>query len=198
MLRRAGFWGGAVLLGALIGALVTMWSLPALASLGQVQIGAWRHNPAAGAAAADPYTRALVARSGLLALNSHETIYFSIAEDDRGEPLEEACVYELTGGDLPARWWSVTIYAPDDYLPRNDDHAFSMDATRISAAAGAAWTTRISQVKGDAVNWISSHGARNGYILTLRLYQPQQEAREHPASIALPHLARISCPGDPT
>lgn len=195
MLRRAMFWGGAVMAGALAGVLATWALLPQLAQAGQQQIGAWRFNPLAGSHAADPYTRALVARTGLLALSARETIYFSIAEDDRGAPLSESCVYELSGGDLPARWWSVTIYAADNYLPRGQEHAFSIDATRIQAPPGATWSARVSQVRGSAVNWISSQGAQRGYSLTLRLYQPHQNAREHPDMIALPYLQRLSCPG---
>lgn len=192
MLRRIAYWGGAIVLGALVGAFVTLWSIGAVSALAQQSFGAWRYNPLAGSQVADPYTRAAIARTGLLALSARETIYFNLAEDDHGEPLDESCVYELAGGPLPARWWSVTIYAPDDYLPQNSDHAFSVDATRLGDGD---WIARVAPVRGAADDWISSRAAQRGFVLMLRLYQPRQDAREQPSTIALPELRRISCPG---
>lgn len=192
MLGRIGFWAGAIVLGALLGAFATWWSIGAMGALAQQSFGPWRSNALAGSQAADPYTRAAIARTGLLALSARETTYFNLATDDRGEALDESCVYELAGGPMPARWWSVTIYAPDDYLPQNNDHAFSIDGTRVGDGD---WVARVAPVRGDADNWISSRAAQRGFVLMLRLYQPAQEAREHPSTIRLPELRRISCPG---
>jgi len=195
MARRILFWGAAVLIGALIGAGSAWWTINRAGGwFDQSYGGGWRGNALAGSQAADPYTRAIVARSGLLALSARETIYFTLAQDAEGRPLDEACVYELSGGALPARWWSVTLYAPDKYLPQNNDRAFSIDATRAQPGADGRWRARISAGRGDAANWISSRAAHRGYSLTLRLYQPRQEAREHPDTIAFPELTALSCP----
>lgn len=198
MLRRiAGpiaFWGAAIGTGALIGALLTWRTLGAFGDIALERYGQWRHNPHAGSSAADPYTRAAIARTGLLALSARESVYFTLAEDERGARLDEACVYELRGGALPARWWSITLYAPDGYLPRNSDHAFSVDATRLGEGD---WAARVGPVRGDAAHWISSRAAQRGFVLTLRLYQPQQSARESPGALPLPQLRRLSCPGEP-
>ncbi len=164
------------------------------AALQQRSFQGWSYNALAGAEAADPYTRAMIARAGLLALRAEETIYFTLSADEDGRPLREGCVYELRGGPLPARWWSVTIYAPDHYLPRNNDHAFSIDATRAVRDGAGGWRARLSATRGDAVTWISTREARNGFTLTLRLYQPMQEAREAPARISFPRLSTLSCP----
>jgi hypothetical protein len=109
-------------------------------TLGSETYGGWVGSKLAGSAAADPFTRALIAKGGLLALNRSETIYFTLTKDEHGRPLTQNCAYQLKGGAFPARWWSVTIYAADDFLPQNHDHAQSIDQTRAERDAGGGWT----------------------------------------------------------
>ena len=65
------------------------------AGIGSQTVQGWTGNHLTGAKAADPYTRAIVAKTGLLALTQTETIYFSRYTDDQGRPLSEACVYKI-------------------------------------------------------------------------------------------------------
>ena len=85
----------------------------------------------AGSVDADPWTRARIALTGLLALTRDQAIYFTTQTDDSGARLREECRYRVTGGAMPARWWSVTVYADDDFLPQNEDDALSFDATEV-------------------------------------------------------------------
>ena len=164
--------------------------------LGSQTVMGWTGNHLTGAKAADPYTRALVAKRGLLALNQAETIYFSMTKDDQGQALKASCVYSLEGGRLPARWWSVTIYDSQDFLPVNGDDAQSVDATRtvidaVDAVAGR-WSARVAPDRGNAKNWISSKNAEE-FSLTLRLYNPESKAQSDFASIPFPTLKMVSC-----
>ena len=189
MLGRILAWTAALVAGALIG-VATGW---AALSLGQSSFmdnyGAWRFSRAAGSTAADPYTRAIIAREGLLALSNREALYYSLYEDEQGRPLSESCVYELDGLPLAARWWSVTLYADDNFLARNTDNAHSADATRLGN--DGPWRVRIAPVRGDAVHWISSREARRGFLLMLRVYNPQRDFRA--SAGALPRLTALSC-----
>jgi hypothetical protein len=181
-------WSGAILAGLALGS-ASAWAALALgASLLSEHYGAWAHRPAAGAVAADPYTRAIVASEGLLALTAREALYFTLERDGQGRPLDESCSYTLTGGDVAARWWSVTLYAGDDYLAQNSDNAHSIDATGL---AGGAWSARVSPTSGDAANWLSSRGAGRGFSLSLRVYQPRDDFRPSPET--LPVLTTSSC-----
>jgi len=195
MLRHILGWAAAVLIGAVLG-LGSAW---AALGIGQTNFmesyGAWTHSRAAGSAAAGPYTRAIIAREGLLALSAREALYFTLAEDEIGRPLDESCIYELSGRDPAARWWSVTLYADDNFLAQNSDHAHSIDASEVRPGPSGVWRARISPVKGDAVYWISSRAARRGFSLTLRVYNPQREFR--PSTGALPRLTTVSCAGAP-
>lgn len=192
MARRIALWAGAMLVGVLLGAGSALWALNSGGGFFQERYGAWTLDPLIGAQAGDPYGRALAARTEPLALRAREEIVFTRDRDDTGAKLDEACIYELSGVDAPARWWSVTIYTRNGFLPRNDDHAFTMDATR--AGERDAWSARLSAVRGDAIHWISTRAAHRDFILVMRLYQPRQEYREHPESIPFPSLTARSCP----
>jgi len=193
MMRRVLAWAGAILIGLSLGA-ASAW---AVLDFGRASFsesyGGWTHSHAAGSAAAGPYTRAIIAREGLLALSAREALYFTIGVDDQGRPLQEACVYELTGRELDARWWSVTLYAGDSFLARNGDHAASIDASRTRAGADGVWRARVAPVRGDALHWISSRAAGRDFTLTLRVYNPMREFR--PSAEMLPVLRVISCAG---
>lgn len=192
MLRRILAWIAAVIAGVVLG-LGSAWA--ALTFGGATfteQYGRWHFSRAAGSTAADPYTRAIIARAGLLALSAREAVYFSLYEDEQGRPLSESCVYELNGRPLDARWWSVTLYAEDNYLAQNNDSAHSIDATRVGN--DEPWAARISPVRGDAQHWLSSREARRGFVIMLRVYNPQRDFR--PSEEALPVLTTVSCAGD--
>jgi len=190
MLRQVMAWVTTVLIGVGLG-VASLWLVFAFAGASfSEHYGAWSLNRAAGSEAAGPYTRAIIARTGLLALSAREAIYFNLDRDEHGRALNEACVYELSGAPLEARWWSVTLYANDNFLARNNDHAHSVDASRIGPGA---WRARIAPVQGDAPFWISSRGARRGFSLTLRVYNPFDDFT--PSAEVLPTLATISCAG---
>ena len=83
----------------------------------RVSIGPWTTSLSIGEATSDPWTRARIARSGLLALPRSEAVYFSAASDSDGEALRSTRSYRVTGR-LPddVGLWSVTAYGADDYL----------------------------------------------------------------------------------
>ncbi|MDZ4692173.1 DUF1214 domain-containing protein [Terricaulis sp.] len=189
MLRQVLTWAAATLIGAFLG-VASAWAALEFGRAGFTEkFGAWTHSSAAGAAGAGPYTRAIVARDGLLALSAREALYFTLSEDENGRPLDESCIYELSGPPLAARWWSVTLYARDNFLVQNNDHAGSIDASRLGLST--AWSVRIAPVRGNTPHWLSSRSAGRDFSLTLRVYNPQREFRLSAES--LPTLTTVSC-----
>jgi hypothetical protein len=191
---------GLILLGAVLGAGSALSMLNQGMNMGKETVQGWVGSHVSGDRSADPYTRALVARAGLLALTQSETLYFNRTTDETGQPLRADCTYRLEGGPQPARWWSVTIYAADNYLPINGDDAQSADATRVAALAKPGdmgrWSVDVSPKKADAIHWISSKNAGN-YALTIRLYNPEDGARKDFKTIAFPTIKTVSCPRTP-
>ncbi len=188
----AGVAGAALGLGSALW-MAGLWSAGRNMAFGDVDVGGWRSDFAIGSKAADPYTRARVARHGLLALAKTEAVYFTRSVDDSGEPLREACRYRIGGDAMPAAWWSVTLYNSDSMLPDNTDNALSIDAEQ---AGPGAWSAVIAAQRPDGETaWISSRGAR-AFDLTLRLYMPEASLLADPnAALAAPRIERLSCEG---
>lgn len=159
---------------------------------GTIDIEGWKADFSAGSDAADPYTRARIARHGLLALARSEAVYFTRNTDDQGERLREQCRYRLSGGTMPAQWWSVTLYDSRSRLPMNDDGALSIDASR---AGEQEWSATIApQAPGEGL-WLSSRKG-GAFDLTLRLYVPDARLVEDPAgSLIPPRIERLDCAG---
>lgn len=172
-------------------AALALWLMP---GVGVERVGPWASNPLTGARSADPYTRAFVARVGILALNRSETIYFDARSDSEGRRLDARCRYRLSGGPLPARWWSATVYAEDDFLPRNDDRALSVDADSVTTGPDGRWSATLAPERPSGGDWISTRRA-GAFAVTLRLYLPEPEAAEDPTGLALPAIERLSCDG---
>lgn len=198
MIRRLLPYLIAVAAGCALGGGSALWMaglLPGANTLafGDVDVAGWRSDFAIGSEAADPYTRARVARHGLLALARTEAVYFTRNTDGEGRPLSEACTYRLSGGAMPAAWWSVTLYDAASMLPGNTDAALSIDASR---AGTGAWKALISADRpaGEGL-WISSRKAGN-FDLTLRLYVPASAVIEAPErSLIPPRIERLACAG---
>lgn len=161
---------------------------------GQVANGPWRTSLVTGSPDADLYTRARVAVGGLLALAPEETLYWNADVDDEGARLDARCDYRVEGGELPARWWSLTAYGADHFLIPNDAGRYSFSQTTLAREPGGPWVLRVSTAP-QAGNWLPSGraGAAGPFALTLRLYNPEPALREHPARAALPRIAREAC-----
>ncbi|MEN9718983.1 MAG: hypothetical protein RIQ99_1861, partial [Pseudomonadota bacterium] len=130
--RKASRWPMVLTLtaGLLVGAGSGWWAMAHAGARGYEHNG-WVGSTVAGSVDADPWTRAQVAVRGLLALTKSQAIYLTTHVDETGAPLREGCRYRVSGGAMPARWWSVTVYADDNYLPLNADDALSFDATEV-------------------------------------------------------------------
>jgi hypothetical protein len=186
----AGLAGSLLGLGSAL-TMAGLWPGGTTLAFGDVDVGGWRGDFATGSDAADPYTRARVARHGLLALAKSEAVYLTRTTDEAGQPLREDCTYRLSGGAMPAGWWSVTLYDAKSMLPLNTDNALSIDASRAGAGP---WEAVIAPVQpAGATHWISSRNAGN-FDLTLRLYMPDAALLEAAArTLSAPRIERLSC-----
>jgi hypothetical protein len=197
-MRRVLAYGLAVIAGVILGVgsalyMAGLWPEGRNMAFGDVDVGGWRSDFAVGSKAADPYTRARVARHGLLALAKSEAVYLTRATDETGERLREACTYRLSGGTMPAEWWSVTLYDGQSMLPANTDGALSVNAQGFPKGAWQAVIASTRPANGGA--WISSKGAGD-FDLTLRLYIPEPALLAKPnAALTPPRIERLSCGG---
>jgi hypothetical protein len=157
---------------------------------GGVIDGPWRTNLLIGSSGGGMRTRASVAVHGLLALNRSETIYYSTDRDSGGNRLNGHCTYLVAGRDPPARWWSITAYAADDYLISNAAKRYSISKNSVARNAAGQFTAMLSR-KPFRRDWIALDG--KPFSLTLRLYNPAASVAADPAHVALPSIKKVSC-----
>ena len=184
-----------VSLAMLVGIAFGTWSAKAMLreqlDTAAVHNGPWRTLLTTGAVDSGIYERAAIAVGGLLALSKEETLYYTAFEDSDGQQLREQCDYHVVGRDPDARWWSLTAYAADNYLPQNDDNALSIAKTTVERDLNGQFEILVSANRKPK-NWISSRAAAN-YSLTLRLYNPGSSVYDAPQSVALPFIQQGDC-----
>lgn len=191
----------AVIFGANFGALTALWFGGMISGgprIGNaIDVDNWQSDWSIGSETANPYVRALVARNGLLGMRKEEAVYFLRTVDEEGTPLSEACTYRVSGGAIPAGWWSITLYDSESRLPMNEDAHLSFDKTQaeqLNDSADPAWAFQVSAAAPtDDAAWVSSK-AGGSFDLTLRLYQPDKALLDDPAAaLTPPSIERLSC-----
>ena len=180
--------------GLVIGAVLAVFLVFGPAEFGGIKVGPWRTNVHIGSPDAPDIVRSIIARRGLLAMSREETVYFSADTDSGGDALDETCLYEVIFREAVAtRWWSLTLYAEDDFLAINGSgmHSISVDTARADSAGNLVVT-----IGGDTgLNPISSENA-GAFNLTLRLYNPDPSIVDDPGTAVLPSIDRLGCEGE--
>ncbi|TGD94827.1 DUF1214 domain-containing protein [Methylobacterium nonmethylotrophicum] len=111
-LRRAGTVGlvlYALVLGAGLGLASANWATRGRYPFGGVALNAWTAWPRIGSREADPYVRAIHARTGEIPLALGEGLLLTALTDDAGHRLDPSCRYRIAGATPPARAWTLTV-----------------------------------------------------------------------------------------
>lgn len=190
--RRFWYVLSVMLVGGVLGIGSALMAVKTVSSVESVQNGPWQTSPRDGAADANRWLRTAVALSGLFAQRREETVYYTAFHDSDGERLREGCTYFLTGRPLPARWWSITLYARDHFLIPNSHDRWSVNMEQAGADAQGQIQIQIGGPEsGDA--WIPSDGGGDGLSLSLRLYDPDSQVYEALESTPLFSIDRADC-----
>ena len=177
--------------GVIVGVGAATWTVQAGALGSGSAIGPWTSGSDFGTADAGMKTRAVVARRGLLALPAREARYYNAAVDDDGATLDAHCTYRITGGALPAKWWSLTMYDTAGYLVRNPANVYSIGNVALSPAEQDRWTIMVAPDR-QATHWLPTGGSGD-FNLTLRVYLPADRGRGDPPRAILPSITKESC-----
>jgi hypothetical protein len=184
-------WIGLVLLGAVLGTGSALLAVRHVGGLGEVRNGPWATPLDGGGVGRGMYQRAAVAVAATLALSRQEAIYFRAAVDSQGAALTGNCAYTVHGPDLPARWWSVTLYGSDHYLIANPQRRYSYASANIARAPDGSFSIAVGPETRPG-NWLNTVKTPD-IVLLIRLYQPASDAAANPASIKLPAIDRGAC-----
>jgi hypothetical protein len=180
-----------VLIALVIGVGSAVWVIDSFAKVQTIKDGAWTTHPLVGSVQANMYLRATIARIALFALSRTEALYYNAFTDEEGEPLRPECDYIIEGGDLPARWWSITAYDKDHFLIPNALNRYSYNMKNLRWDEQGRYKIYLSQTPKD-LNWLPA--AQQGTIsITLRAYNPAQALAENMGSAELPRIMKVRC-----
>ncbi len=158
---------------------------------GMVEIGPWQTGKSFGTVDASALTRAKVALSGLLALPAKEAMYFTATRDSEGRALNGRCTYDVRGGKLDGRWWSITLYEGEGWLVKNAAKRWSIPASAVITDAQGRWSFTVSP-NAQTGSWLPT-GSVDAFDLTLRLYHPAADIIKNPEKAQLPIIDRKGC-----
>jgi hypothetical protein len=158
---------------------------------GEVVVGPWEAWPSAGGPDADPYSVALLARTGEVPLGAGEGLAFTATRDSNGEALSGRCDYTIEGQTPPARLWTLTAYDSEGRLMDNAARRAGFTSREILRRPDGAMQIALSpSVKpGD---WLPVARAAN-LSLVLRLYDTPLTTATEFTGIDMPSIRRESC-----
>ncbi|KMO43672.1 hypothetical protein VQ03_07300 [Methylobacterium tarhaniae] len=210
-LRRVGTVGlvlYALALGAVLGLASANWATRGRYPFGGVVLNAWTAWPKIGSRDADPYVRAIHARTGEIPLALGEGLLLTALTDDAGRRLDPSCRYRVAGATPPARAWTLSVER------RGHAKHTAKDAASPAPQAGSApppprtgFTStevlrdrdgRFSVIVSPAVrpgNWLPMPEGDGSIRLVLRLYDtPVAASTGVLEREGVPSITREDCP----
>lgn len=158
---------------------------------GALNIGAWKAWPRSGTSEADPYARAVFARSGELPIGISEGVAFVAVTDDQGRAIDGRCITRISGKLLPARFWTLTIYDGRGRLIENPAARYGFTSTEVVFGAEGDVEIWLAP-RAHGGNWLPT-GENERIVAVIRLYDtPTGVARTEAAQ--MPKVIREKCP----
>ncbi|WP_430911479.1 DUF1214 domain-containing protein [Methylobacterium sp. sgz302541] len=184
----------ALALGAGLGLGSADWATRGGYPFGGVPVGSWTAWPRSGSVGSDPYTRAVNARRGEIALAIGEGMLLTAASDDAGRGLDAGCTYRIAGNTPPARAWTLTVAGRGKRDPERPLLREGFTSTEVLRERDGRFVVTLSP-EVEPGNWLPTPRASGPLRLALRLYDTPVAASV--ASLdrdALPAITRVGCP----
>ncbi|KTS21802.1 hypothetical protein NS228_27480 [Methylobacterium indicum] len=204
--RRVGTVGlvlYALALGATLGLATANWATRGRYPFGGVTLNAWTAWPKIGARDADPYVRAIHARTGEVPLALGEGLLLTALTDESGRRLDPSCRYRIAGATPPSRAWTLTV----ERRGRTKAEAAGEPAGETGMAPRTGFTStevlrdrdgRFAVVLSPTVqpgNWLPMPAGEGSIRLVLRLYDtPVAASTGVLEREGVPSITREDCP----
>jgi len=155
--------------------------------------GPWVSWVSAGRLDSDPYTRAHDARLGILPLSTEVAQTFFARVDSEGRALHSSCEYTVAGQELPAFWWSLTVFDAGGRLIPNVLGRYSFTSDTMALKPDGSFLTTLSRDARPG-NWLPIGGAgRLAIAFTVLDLDTRAVAQEGEVERLLPTITRIGC-----
>lgn len=178
---------------AICGGASSVWyALNLQDGVGAVSVGSWNAFPDIGTPAADPYTKARVARDGVLVLGRAEGVTFIAEHDADGEPLRRECNYSVEGTVPPSRFW--TLYAADEtmtVIEGRKNRAPALHSLEMLRQPDNSVSIAIARHPAPG-NWLAVAGSGKMFFV-LTLYDTTSASSTGIADVELPRIQKAHC-----
>lgn len=164
-----------------------------------IRNGPWRTHIGVGRKNTSRIEKAAIARIGLGANDSDETIYWNAFVDDNGNDLWSENEYQVVFiSEIAVRYmdkgfWSITVYGNDKFLVPNPykKYMFRSDI-RFGFNNDSRFSIFLSRYKpADILNWIPLPEKNEKFTVALRCYIPESEMKINPAATRLPTIIKV-------
>jgi hypothetical protein len=183
-------------LGAALALALGLWSawlaVTVPAPVEAMTLGPWRAWPSAGTASADPYARARLARTGEIPLGPGEGLVLVARTDSTGAPLAGACRYRIAGETPSARLWTIVLEDGEGSVLRDRLGIAAIGSDVLLRRADGTFEVVLSD-SAQAGNWLPTKGA-DSFRIVMRLYDTAARTASRVTALAMPEIARVSCP----
>jgi hypothetical protein len=182
----------ACVIGLALGLWATALSLRSGRGFDAITIGAWTVTEKAGAPDADPYTRAILERSGEIPLAAGEGLQFIARTDETGAALDPHCVYLVGRATPPARYWTLSLIDRQGFPIENPAGRYGFRSSEVVRGADGGFVIAVS-ARAHSGNWLPV-GSKNRFALALRLYESPVSATAGAIDkTTMPRIDRESC-----
>ena len=183
----------ALAVAAIVGLGATYLALTRGAAFSALSIGSWTARPKTGTIEADPYARAMIARTGQLPIALGDGVSFTAQADDNGKLLDGRCDVVLSGVTPAARFWTLALYNIGGELVANSVNRYGFTSQEIVRRADGSFEIVVAP-RANPGNWLPTGGVER-YSLVLRFYDTAvgvstKAGREVP----MPAINARSCP----
>ena len=183
----------ALILASAIGLGSTYMTATKGTEIGTLKIGAWTARPKTGTADVDPYSRAIIVRSGELPVGTGDGVAFTALTDDKNKPLDGRCDVVVSGVTPAARFWTLTLYDPKGQLVANTLQRYGFTSQEVIRGADGQFEVRVTS-RARPGNWLPTGGIER-YALMLRLYDtPVGVATRSQREAPMPAIVTVGCP----
>jgi len=190
---RGGVFALVVVAVAIGGGGASVWyALKMQDGIGAIRVGQWTAFPDIGTPDADPYSKARVAREGVLPLGQAEGLTFVAGSDADGAPLRRECAYSVSGALPPARFW--TLYAADtslDVIRTGKMRSATMQSYQALRQPDNSLEISVGGHPAPG-NWLLSGGAGEMFLV-LTFYDTPIATSTGLSDLALPAIKKTGC-----
>jgi len=178
--------------GLSLGLYVTAYALSGTSPFDSARVGPWIVSAHAGSMEADPYTRAIIERSGEIPLANGEGIQMIAWTDDAGRILDSRCVYSVGPRVPAARYWTLSLIDRRGFPVGNLAERYGFRSSEILRAGGGGFVITVA-AEAQPGNWLPI-GAAGRFGLALRLYDsPLGATAGEIDRSAAPRIMRTGC-----